>query len=90
MHGRQVRLLGFIVHSPDGSTYLARLAIACCAADATPLKVRLDGRDGLAGLLQDAYGAHRMCCGPHLWRPVANANTHECRWRRLSSGCGNS
>ncbi|MGQ0774168.1 MAG: TIGR03943 family putative permease subunit [Pseudonocardiales bacterium] len=55
LHDRQVRLVGFIVHSPDGSTYLARLAIACCAADATPLKVRLDGRDGLASLPQDAW-----------------------------------
>ncbi|MGH3915487.1 MAG: TIGR03943 family putative permease subunit [Pseudonocardiaceae bacterium] len=55
LHGRQVRLLGFIVHSPGGGTYLARLAIACCAADATPLKVRLDGRDGLASLPQDAW-----------------------------------
>lgn len=55
LHGRQVRLLGFIVHSPDGGTHLARLAIACCAADATPLKVRLDGLDGLASLPQDAW-----------------------------------
>ncbi|MGH3929275.1 MAG: TIGR03943 family putative permease subunit, partial [Pseudonocardiaceae bacterium] len=55
LHGRQVRLLGFIVHSPDGGTHLARLAIACCAADATPLKVRLDGRDGLVSLPQDAW-----------------------------------
>lgn len=55
LYGRQVRLLGFIVHSPDGGTYLARLAIACCAADATPVKVRLDDRDGLASLPQDSW-----------------------------------
>jgi len=55
LHERQVRLLGFIVHSSDGGTYLARLAIACCAADARPLKVRLDGRDELASLPQDAW-----------------------------------
>ena len=55
LHGRQVRLLGFIVHNADGTVYLARLAIACCAADATPVKVRLDGRDGLASLPQDGW-----------------------------------
>lgn len=55
LHGRQVRLLGFIVHSAEGGTHLARLAIACCAADATPMKVRLDGRDGLASLPQDSW-----------------------------------
>ena len=55
LHGRQVRLLGFIVHSAEGGTYLARLTIACCAADATPVKVRLDGPDGLASLPQDSW-----------------------------------
>jgi uncharacterized repeat protein (TIGR03943 family) len=55
LHGRDVRLLGFVVHDTDGGSYLARLVIACCAADATPLKVRLTGRDGLAGLPQDGW-----------------------------------
>ncbi|MGH3906422.1 MAG: TIGR03943 family putative permease subunit [Pseudonocardiaceae bacterium] len=55
LDGRQVRLLGFMVHSADGGSYLARLVIACCAADATPTKVRLVGREGLATLPQDAW-----------------------------------
>jgi uncharacterized repeat protein (TIGR03943 family) len=55
LHGRQVRLLGFVVHGDDGATYLGRLVIACCAADATPLKVRLDGRTGLESLPQDGW-----------------------------------
>lgn len=43
LHGREVRLTGFIVHGVDGGTYLARLVIACCAADATPVRVLLEG-----------------------------------------------
>jgi uncharacterized repeat protein (TIGR03943 family) len=55
LDGRQVRLLGFVVHGDNGATYLGRLVIACCAADATPLKVRLDGRTGLESLPQDGW-----------------------------------
>lgn len=39
---RTVRLTGFIVTQGD-TVYLARLSIACCAADAFPVKVKLDG-----------------------------------------------
>jgi uncharacterized repeat protein (TIGR03943 family) len=49
LDGRQIRLVGFVVRMPDGSIDLARLVIGCCAADATPVKVRMQG-DGL-----DAY-----------------------------------
>ena len=40
--GRTVALTGFVVHQ-DGATYVARLVITCCAADATPMKVKLAG-----------------------------------------------
>jgi uncharacterized repeat protein (TIGR03943 family) len=40
--GRTVALTGFIVQE-HGSTYVARLVITCCAADATPMKVELAG-----------------------------------------------
>ncbi|PWW58212.1 putative repeat protein (TIGR03943 family), partial [Actinokineospora spheciospongiae] len=43
LESRTVRLTGFIVHDGD-DVYLARLSIACCAADAFPVRVRLDGR----------------------------------------------
>lgn len=43
LESRTVRLTGFIVHDGD-NVYLARLSIACCAADAFPVRVRLDGR----------------------------------------------
>lgn len=47
LDGRTVELSGFVVQ--DGASYVARLSIACCAADAFPVKVRLDG--GGAGTL---------------------------------------
>jgi uncharacterized repeat protein (TIGR03943 family) len=43
LDGRQIRLVGFVVRKPDGAVDLARLVISCCAADAAPVKVRLDG-----------------------------------------------
>lgn len=50
---RTVRLTGFIVTQED-TVYLARLSIACCAADAFPVKVKLDG-GGTAGLANDMW-----------------------------------
>ncbi|MDQ0376305.1 TIGR03943 family putative permease subunit [Amycolatopsis thermophila] len=38
--GRTVRLTGFVVHDKDG-VLLARMVIRCCAADASPMTVRL-------------------------------------------------
>jgi uncharacterized repeat protein (TIGR03943 family) len=41
LNDRAVKLTGFVVH--DGAaSYVARLVIACCAADAFPVKVKLD------------------------------------------------
>ena len=42
LDGRVVKLTGFVVRKND-STYVARLAISCCAADASPIKVRMTG-----------------------------------------------
>ncbi|PRY36129.1 TIGR03943 family putative permease subunit [Umezawaea tangerina] len=39
---RTVKLTGFVVRKND-ATYVARLAISCCAADASPIKVRMTG-----------------------------------------------
>jgi uncharacterized repeat protein (TIGR03943 family) len=38
--GRNVSLMGFVLSQPDGSWLLARLQLACCAADAFASKVR--------------------------------------------------
>ncbi|MEU5690536.1 TIGR03943 family protein [Actinosynnema sp. NPDC020468] len=50
---RTVKLTGFVVQK-DGNTFVARLAISCCAADASPIKVRLLGGD-LAALADDQW-----------------------------------
>jgi uncharacterized repeat protein (TIGR03943 family) len=53
LDGRAVRLTGFVVHE-GRDTYLARVAIACCAADARPLTVRLTDGD-LSRLADDSW-----------------------------------
>ena len=51
--GRTIALTGFIVQD-NGSTYVARLVITCCAADATPMKVKLAG-NAAAALSDDQW-----------------------------------
>jgi uncharacterized repeat protein (TIGR03943 family) len=41
--GRTVKLTGFITPGPDGRPMLARMVLACCAADGRPIKVGLTG-----------------------------------------------
>ncbi len=43
LDNREIRLIGFVVRMGDGSIDLARLMIGCCAADAAPIKVKLQG-----------------------------------------------
>lgn len=39
LEGRTVKLIGFVTPGPGDGFYVTRLAIACCAADALPIKV---------------------------------------------------
>jgi uncharacterized repeat protein (TIGR03943 family) len=41
--GRNLRLTGFVTPGPDGRPMLARMVLACCAADGRPIKVGLAG-----------------------------------------------
>ncbi|MDI6101665.1 TIGR03943 family protein [Actinoplanes sp. NEAU-A12] len=41
--GRTLRLTGFVTAGPDGRPMLARMVLACCAADGRPIKVGLAG-----------------------------------------------
>jgi uncharacterized repeat protein (TIGR03943 family) len=50
---RRARLTGFIVQEGE-DTYVARLAIACCAADAFPVKVKLLGKE-LSSMPDDSW-----------------------------------
>ncbi|SDP33186.1 TIGR03943 family protein [Klenkia soli] len=43
LEGRTIRLVGFLSPREGGGWYLARIRIACCAADATAVQVVLDG-----------------------------------------------
>ncbi len=50
---RDAQLTGFVVQEGD-DTYVARLAIGCCAADAFPVKIRLLGEE-LSHLKDDSW-----------------------------------
>jgi uncharacterized repeat protein (TIGR03943 family) len=54
LNDRSVKLTGFVVHDGD-SVYVARLAIACCAADAFPVKVKLEDNPEAGGLPNDTW-----------------------------------
>jgi len=53
LNGRTVALMGFVVRTNAG-VYLVRLVIACCAADAFPVKTKLDGAN-LSALKNDEW-----------------------------------
>ncbi|HEX6354264.1 TIGR03943 family putative permease subunit [Actinophytocola sp.] len=53
LDNRKARLVGFVVHEGK-DTYVARLAIACCAADAFPIKIKLLGKE-LSNLPNDSW-----------------------------------
>ncbi|SFF49517.1 TIGR03943 family putative permease subunit [Streptomyces mirabilis] len=41
---RRVEVTGFVALAEDGTPYLVRMALNCCAADAQPVKIGLTGR----------------------------------------------
>ncbi|OLZ64400.1 TIGR03943 family protein [Streptomyces sp. IMTB 2501] len=43
LHGRPVRITGFLALDHTGAPYLVRMALNCCAADAQPVKIGLAG-----------------------------------------------
>ncbi|MGW7523215.1 TIGR03943 family putative permease subunit [Streptomyces sp. NPDC054783] len=43
LHGRSVRVTGFLALDHSGAPYLVRMALNCCAADAQPVKIALTG-----------------------------------------------
>ncbi|WP_086825686.1 TIGR03943 family protein [Allokutzneria sp. NRRL B-24872] len=54
LNDRTVRMSGFIVHD-KGSTLMARLVMGCCAADATPVRVRLAEEPSVSGYAVDSW-----------------------------------
>jgi uncharacterized repeat protein (TIGR03943 family) len=49
LSNRRIELSGFLTAAPDGTWFLTRMILTCCAADARPIKVALTGAvpDGL-------------------------------------------
>ncbi|WP_245966579.1 TIGR03943 family putative permease subunit [Sphaerisporangium album] len=45
MRGRTIRLTGFVTTGDDGAWYVGRMQMACCAADAVALTVRVRGAE---------------------------------------------
>ena len=45
LKGRTVRMTGFVTHGDDGTWYVTRLLVTCCAADATTSKAEIRGDD---------------------------------------------
>jgi uncharacterized repeat protein (TIGR03943 family) len=43
MSDRQVQITGFLSDNPDGGQLLTRMILSCCAADARPIKVGMNG-----------------------------------------------
>ncbi|MGW0846097.1 TIGR03943 family putative permease subunit [Streptomyces sp. NPDC002787] len=48
LKGRTVRMTGFVTHGDDGTWYLTRLLVSCCAADASPYRVEIRDADAPA------------------------------------------
>ncbi|MEV1080531.1 TIGR03943 family protein [Streptomyces sp. NPDC050211] len=44
LRDRQLKITGFLALDRDGTPYLVRMTLNCCAADAQPVKVGLTGR----------------------------------------------
>ncbi|MFD7707082.1 TIGR03943 family putative permease subunit [Streptomyces sp. NPDC059786] len=77
LKGRTVRLTGFVVRGSDGTWYLARLRITCCAADASTYKVRIEGadapEDGQWVTLTGTWRPHGALGSDEAWPPVLDA-----------------
>lgn len=43
LEGRRIRMVGFVTPRPGGGFYLTRITITCCAADARPIRIAVQG-----------------------------------------------
>ncbi|WP_328845560.1 TIGR03943 family putative permease subunit [Streptomyces sp. NBC_00258] len=71
MKDRTVRLTGFVTRDDDGTWYIARLLVTCCAADAQALKVEV--RDA------DAPAADAWVTATGTWHPTGKPGSDEAR-----------
>ncbi|TLS46947.1 TIGR03943 family protein [Streptomyces montanus] len=77
MKGRTLRLTGFVTRDSDGegkgngTWYVARLLVSCCAADAQALKVRIRGAE--------APAADTWVTVTGTWHPTGKPGSNEAR-----------
>ncbi|MGA5505009.1 TIGR03943 family putative permease subunit [Streptomyces umbrinus] len=71
MKNRTVRLTGFVTRDDDGTWYIARLLVTCCAADAQALKVQI--RDA------DAPAADAWVTVTGTWHPTGKPGSDAAR-----------
>ena len=45
LEGRRIRMVGFVTPRSGGGFYLTRITITCCAADARPMRISVQGGD---------------------------------------------
>ncbi|MGW7467041.1 TIGR03943 family putative permease subunit [Streptomyces xantholiticus] len=69
LRGRTVRMTGFVTPGEDGTWYLSRLLIQCCAADAGVLKVEVHGAR--------APAADTWVTVTGVWQPTGPAGSDE-------------
>lgn len=79
LKGRTVRLTGFVTRDDDGTWYVTRLVVSCCAADATTAKAEI--RNATAPptdtwvTVTGTWHPKGTLGSPTAWPPVLDART---------------
>lgn len=79
LKGRTVRLTGFVTHGDQGTWYVTRLLVSCCAADATTSKVQVRGANAPATdtwvTVTGTWHPKGKLGSTAAWPPVLDAKT---------------
>ncbi|MFE2420303.1 TIGR03943 family putative permease subunit [Streptomyces hokutonensis] len=82
LKGRTVRMTGFVTHGSNGTWYVTRLVVTCCAADATTSKVEIRGTEATDAPQTDTWVTVTGTWLPKgrlgtdgAWPPLLNATT---------------
>ncbi|MEV8542971.1 TIGR03943 family protein [Streptomyces sp. NPDC051572] len=82
LKGRTLRMTGFVTHGSNGTWYLTRLLVTCCAADATISKVEIRGDEADGAPQTDSWVTATGVWVPKgklgtdgAWPPVLDATT---------------
>ncbi|WP_432032526.1 TIGR03943 family putative permease subunit [Streptomyces antibioticus] len=79
LKGRTVRLTGFVTRDDDGTWYVTRLVVSCCAADATTAKAEIRGTPAPPTdswvTITGTWHPKGTLGSPTAWPPALNART---------------